>query len=168
MRRTVRLPLLGAACAAIGFETTVFGMLYNKDKVRTAPPSWSVLWNPDAKGKVTTFDYQWEALMLAAKLNGGSASKIEPGFKVWSQHAGNFKALVNSNDQLQNLLVSGDAYDAPWFSAIAHDWMTAGAPLGFTIPKEGAIAFPTYLAAIAKNDAAWRQRWDQDVKSRMG
>ncbi|WP_028920935.1 ABC transporter substrate-binding protein [Pseudonocardia acaciae] len=216
----------------VGYQATVFGLLYNKDKVPAPPESWSALWDPAFAGRVTTFDYQWQALTLAARLGGGGEHNIEPGFRTWSQRANQFKALVSSNDQLKNLLVTGDAWVAPWFSAIARDWIREGAPLGFTVPREGGIAFPTYLAvvtnlsperkkvaqevinllldagnagrygeltgsiplvrdarfasddpnqrievaeramrfdwvSIAKNDAAWRQRWDRDVKSQM-
>lgn len=217
----------------VGYQASVIGMLYNRNKVTKAPDSWSALWDPKFRGRVTTFDYQWQPLVLAARAQGGSEKNIDPGFETWSKNAKQFKALVNSNDQLKNLLVTGDAWLAPWFSAIADDWIDEGAPFGFTIPEEGGIAFPTYLATvtnlsdeqkkvahdiinlllapenarkygeltksiplttnsglqpkkryqrievaeqamqfdwgeIAKQDAAWRKRWDRDVKSRMG
>lgn len=132
----------------VGYQASVIGMLYNKEKVSTPPSSWSALWDPKYRGRITTFDYQWQALVLAARLSGGGEKNIDPGFETWSKNAEQFKALVNSNDQLKNLLVTGDAWMAPWFSAIADDWIDEGAPLGFTVPKEGAIAFPTYLATV--------------------
>jgi putative spermidine/putrescine transport system substrate-binding protein len=219
----------------VGYVTTLMGLLYNKEKIKTPPTSWTALWDPANKGRVTTFDYQWQALTVAARLNGGGEANIDPGFKLWSEHADQFKALVNSNDQLKNLLVSGDAWIAPWFSNISQTWIDEGAPLEYVNPKEGAIAFPAYLqvvkgitpekkkiaeeiinlllepenigeygaltygvpvtdnaklsdaqknnpnlslevvknamqldwGTIAKNDAAWKKRWDQEVKAKM-
>lgn len=132
----------------VGYETTVMGLTYNKKYVTTPPTSWSDLWSSKYVGKVTTFDYQWEALVVAARLNGGSEKNIQPGFDIWSKHAKNFKALVTSNDQLENLLVTGDAWIAPWYQSITSQWAAGGAPLGYVTPKEGAIAFPAYLCAV--------------------
>jgi putative spermidine/putrescine transport system substrate-binding protein len=135
---------------AAGYQTTLSGLIYNKDKVSEAPSSWTDLWNPKYKGKVSVFDYQWIPLVIAARLNGGSETNIDPGFKVWSQHGDQFKALVNSNDQLKNLLVSGDANLGYWWSSITQVWIDEGAPFGFAIPKEGAVAFPAYLATVTQ------------------
>lgn len=219
----------------IGYQTSLIGLMYNSKLVKKRPKTWTALWSPQFKGKVTTFDYQWEALVIAARMNHGSEKNINPGFKLWSKHADQFKALVNSNDQLENLIVTGQAEVAPWFLAIEHVWEQQGAPVAFVLPKEGAIAFPVYLelvkgitpqqkvvaqqiinmllsskyageygrltystpvetnakltkaqkndphlslkaaahawqlnwSTIAKNDATWKQRWDQEVKSHM-
>jgi putative spermidine/putrescine transport system substrate-binding protein len=94
------------------------------------------------------FDYDNRMLVIAAKLNGGGEDNIDPGFQVWSENAKNFRALVDSNDAVKNLLVSGDAWVAPWFSGLSYVWMREGAPLGFAIPKEGTIGFPLYLAMV--------------------
>lgn len=131
-----------------GYQTTLSGLIYNKDKVSTPPTSWTDLWNPKYKGEVSIFDYQWIPLVVAARLNGGDENNIDPGFKVWAQHADQIKALVSSNDQLKNLLVSGDATLGYWWSSITQVWMDEGAPFGFAVPAEGAVAFPSYLATV--------------------
>jgi putative spermidine/putrescine transport system substrate-binding protein len=81
-------------------------------------------------------------------MNGGSETNIEPGFRVWAENAKNIRALTGTNDQLKNILVTGEAQIAPWFSAIWKFWADEGAPLGFVNPKEGAIAFPIYLQIV--------------------
>jgi putative spermidine/putrescine transport system substrate-binding protein len=219
----------------VGYQMSAIGILYNRNRVQTPPTSWAVLWDPANRGRVTMFDYDTRALVLAARLNGGDENNIDPGFRVWAQSARNFRALVDSNDALKNLLVSGDAWYAPWFGAISQIWINEGAPLAFAIPREGAIAFPLYLvmargvtpaqrrvcedlintllepghagrygqltlgvplvrnaviseeqrrnpmfdpqvaetaivpdySIIARNTAAWRERWDREVKIRM-
>lgn len=130
----------------IGYQTSTIGIMYNTDKVKEPPKSWSVLWADGNDKQVTFFDYDTRMLAIAARLNGGDERNIDPGFEVWANHAGNIRALVDSNDAVKNLIVSGDAYYSPWFASLASVWMKEGAPLGFAAPEEGMIAFPVYLA----------------------
>ena len=132
----------------VGYQMSGIGILYNKDKVKEPPKSWKVMWDAESRGKVTMFDYDTRMMAMAARLNGGDEHNPDPGFKVWADNAENFRALVDSNDGVKNLLVSGDAWYAPWFSSLATVWIKEGAPLAFAVPEEGAIAFPIYLAII--------------------
>ena len=133
----------------IGYQMSGIGILYNSEKVTEPPTSWSVLWEEGNDNAVTFFDYDTRMLAIAARLNGGDEHNIDPGFEVWAENADNIRALVDSNDGVKNLLVSGDALYAPWFSSLANVWIAEGAPLGFAVPEEGLIAFPIYLT-IAK------------------
>jgi putative spermidine/putrescine transport system substrate-binding protein len=132
----------------VGYMMSAIGILYNKNAMKEPPTSWTDLWNPANRGRVTMFDYDARALSIAARLNGGSEKNPGPGFKIWSDNAKNLRALVDSNDAIKNLVSSGDAWMAPWFSNIAKVWIEEGAPLGLAIPKEGAIAFPLFLAMV--------------------
>jgi putative spermidine/putrescine transport system substrate-binding protein len=86
---------------------------------------------------------------VAARLNGGSEDNIDPGFKVWSEHTKQIHSLVTSTQQMQDLLVKGDAWLTPWFKGNQAVWAKDGAPLGFAIPKEGGVAFPLYVTIAA-------------------
>ncbi len=141
---TLRRP----ADRGVGYGISGVGYIYNKNIVKEPPTSWADLWNPKWRGKVTFFDNDFRPLVLAARLNGGSEKNIDPGFKIWADNAKNIRALANSNDQLLNLLVTGEALIAPWFTSIWKYWEMDGAPLGFTIPKEGLIAFPIYVQIV--------------------
>lgn len=132
----------------IGYGLSAMGLMYNKTLLKDPPTSWTDLWNPKFRGKVTFFDNNFIPLVLAARLNGGSETNIDPGFRLWTENAKNLRALVGSNDQLKNLLVSGEALIAPWFTSIWKFWEEEGAPLGFANPKEGVVAFPIYLQII--------------------
>jgi putative spermidine/putrescine transport system substrate-binding protein len=132
----------------IGYGIINVGIMYNKNLVKEPPTSWTALWDPKWRGKVTFFDNNFMPLVLAARLNGGTEKDVEPGFRVWSEQAKNIRALPTSNDQLKNILVTGEAQIAPWFSAIWKFWADEGAPLGFVNPKEGAVAFPIYLQIV--------------------
>lgn len=129
----------------VGYQMSGIGLLYNKERVEEPPTSWTALWDPAYEGKVVMFDYDTRMITIAARLNGGDEYNIDPGFEVWSENAENIRALVDSNDAVKNLVVSGDAWITPWFSSLANVWIEEGAPLGFVTPEEGAIAFPIYL-----------------------
>lgn len=144
------------------YQMSVMGLMYNTDEVKEPPTSWSALWDPAYRGKVVTFDYQWQALVLAARLNGGDEKNIDPGFQIWADNAQNLKALPTTNDALKNLMVSGDATIAPWFYSMAHLWAEEGAPLGYVTPDEGPLAFPLYLA-ISKGVTAEQRAVAEDI-----
>ena len=138
----------------VGYQMNAVGILYNKDAVSTPPTSWADLWSEEYRGRVTMFDYDTRMIAIAARLNGGDEFNVDPGFEVWAENAENFRALVDSNDAVKNLLVSGDAWAAPWFSSISNVWIEEGGPFGFAVPEEGAIAFPSYLAIVDGSDEA--------------
>ncbi len=132
----------------LGFSVSHVGLMYNKNLVKDPPTSWTALWDPKWQGKVTFFDNNFVPLVLAARLNGGSEQSVDPGFRLWTEHARNIRALPTTNDALKNILVTGEAQIAPWFAGIWKFWADEGAPLGFVNPKEGAIAFPLYLQIV--------------------
>ncbi|MDR7481309.1 MAG: extracellular solute-binding protein [Armatimonadota bacterium] len=132
----------------IGYGISGVGYMYNRNLVKDPPASWTELWNPKWRGKVTFFDNNFIPLVLAARFNGGDEKNIDPGFRVWAENARNIRALANSNDQLLQLLVTGEAHIAPWFTSIWKFWEIGGAPLGFAVPREGVVAFPIYLQIV--------------------
>lgn len=150
----------------LGYMMSTIGIMYNKDKVTTPPDSWEILWTPRNDKSVTFFDYDSRMPALAARLNGGDERNVDPGFEVWSKAVGNLRALVDSNDAVKNLVVSGDALYAPWFAASATVWINEGAPLGFAVPKEGLLAFPLYLT-ITKGSTPAEQKVCGDLLNEL-
>lgn len=145
---TVHKSLLRPGNRGIGYGISALGIMYNKTLVKDPPASWTALWDPKWRGQVTFFDNNFIPLVLAARLNGGNEKNIDAGFRVWAENAKNLRALVTSNDQLKNMLVSGEALIAPWFTSIWKFWEEEGAPLGFVNPTEGVVAFPIYLQMV--------------------
>lgn len=128
------------------------GLLYNTQAVKQPPTSWTDLWaNQTYKNKVTLFNYLWpyNGLVMAAKLNGGSEVNAEPGFQAWEKGAGNIHTLITSTDQMFQQLSTGEVWLTGWVKSNQQVWASQGAPIGFAIPKEGAIAFPEYLGVVA-------------------
>lgn len=132
----------------VGYMMSGIGLLYNKNAVKQPPTSWTDLWSPAYRQRVTMFDYDLRMMAIAARLNGGNEENPDPGFRIWAQNAQNLRALVDSNDAIKNLLASGDAWVAPWFTSISTVWIEEGAPFAFAVPKEGLIAFPLFLAIV--------------------
>ena len=123
------------------------GILYNKNAVKEPPKSWNDMWDPKYRGRITMFDYDNRMLVIAAKLNGGSEADIDPGFKIWSDNAKNFRALVDSTTPSRTSwspATPGWRRGSRAFIRLDPE----GAPLGFAIPKEGTIGFPLYLAMV--------------------
>jgi len=148
----------------VAFCLSPVGLAYSTRFVKEPPTSWADLWNPRFKGKVTTIKYLWyyNGLVMAARMNGGSEKNIDPGFKLWSEHADQFAAFYNGNDDLRNMLVNGDAWLAAQDGANVEVWKQQGAPIEFVIPKEGGIAIPLYFV-IVKGVTPAQKRIAEDV-----
>lgn len=134
----------------IGFSIAPVGLMYNPNFVKEPPTSWTDLWAPRFRGKVTSIKYAWytNGLVIAARLNGGSEKNIDAGFKLWSERANQYVAFANSNVDVRDLVVRGDAWLAAMFGGNALTWKEQGAPVEFAIPKEGTIAFPLFLVVV--------------------
>ena len=152
----------------IGFSIAPVGLMYNTEalaRARVEPPtSWTDMWHPRFRGKLTSVKYAWylNGLVVAAKLNGGSEKNIDPGFKLWSERASQFVAFANSNIDTRDLVVRGDAWLAVMFGGNALQWKQDGAPLEFVIPREGVVSFPLYLI-VAKGVTPPQKRIAEEV-----
>ncbi|MEK3787427.1 MULTISPECIES: ABC transporter substrate-binding protein [Paenibacillus] len=139
----------------IVWGVTNFALVYNKDLVKTPPTSWSDLWeNPEFKDKVALWDYMFYAYIapvieLKGQELGATYENPEPAFNFWAEHTDQIRTLVTSNDQLKNMLISGEALIAPFSSQTAQTWIDEeGAPLEVVIPKEGFVSFPYSLQVV--------------------
>jgi putative spermidine/putrescine transport system substrate-binding protein len=135
------------------------GLVYNKKVVPTPPTSWMDLFSPAYKGKVSVWDapaFSTNALPVIAVLNGGSASNLDPGIKLYSQAAknGQFLDLLTSLSQLQQQLNTGQTALTPGFQGIVEPWLEANANLGFVVPKEGVMAMPEGLQVVKGSSSA--------------
>lgn len=135
----------------VGHSVSPIGIAYNKDMVKTPPTSWADVWsNPEYKGRVILFDYLWPytGVIQAARMNGGSEAEPDAGFEVWAQHTDQIMALVTSTQQAQNLMARGDAWVTIWAKGNVQQWVDAGAPVEFAVPKEGLVAFPLFFQMV--------------------
>ncbi|PDQ35329.1 MAG: hypothetical protein B5766_06955 [Candidatus Lumbricidophila eiseniae] len=133
----------------IGIGSDQYGLITNTNNFHTAPDSWAVLWDPKFAGQVSFFGFPWYAVLVAAQASGGSLQNMEPGWKLWTENAKQIKLIVESNPQYLNVLSSGTAPLTSYFAGTGQQWINGGAPLQYTVPKEGAIPLPVYLQSVA-------------------
>ena len=133
------------------FCVSPVGIVYNKEKIKTPPTSWTDIWlNRDYKGHVIGFDYLWSynGALQSVLLNGGDLAKPEAGFKAIADHADQFLTLVSSTEQAINLFAKGDAWACIFSKGIQIQMIKAGAPVGFAIPKEGMVVIPLFFQIV--------------------
>lgn len=140
---------------AIFFQ--VVGLTYNPDKIKNPPTSWADLWKPEYKGKVGITNLNSTLgtgfLVEIARMNGGSESNVDPGFKAIEALKPSLSAVAANPGQLATLFQQGQIDISPGnFNAI-QIMKARGVAVEFVAPKEGAIAFKT-TAHIVKNTAA--------------
>ncbi len=114
-----------------------YGLVYSTDKFKTPPTSWNDLWAPGVVAAVphVSQSYGLTFLYLAATLNGGSATNLDPGFAA-IKRLGNFKIYRNVSQGL-SLFQQKEADAALFYGHRAQQMIEAGLPVGKTVPKEG-------------------------------
>lgn len=144
------------------FASSPIGLMYNKkifeEKGFDPPTSWADLWKPEFKGRVALWDapgWSYNGLVQTAKMNGGSETDMEAGFKIYEEAAksGQIQSLYTTPTQVQQLLVSGAAWITPFLFSIMQPWVDEGAPLEYVVPSEGQIAFPFGFAMVTGTTA---------------
>jgi hypothetical protein len=81
------------------------------DKVEE-PKSWTDLWNPKYKGRVSMWDVYYDAYIMAGVVTG-KGPDIEAGIKAWAPHKENIGAWVNSPTAEEDLVSRGEMWLAP-------------------------------------------------------
>jgi putative spermidine/putrescine transport system substrate-binding protein len=151
----------------IGIGADQLGLLYNTQQISNPPTSWADLWSPTYAGKVTFFDYYWQAVYAAARLNGGGLRHMNKGWDVWSKKAHDqIRTIVTSNPQYLQVLTNGTASLTSYFNGTGLQWIRQGAPLKYVVPKEGAINVPVYLTSVKGNTPA-QSEVCQDIIGKM-
>jgi putative spermidine/putrescine transport system substrate-binding protein len=135
----------------IGIGADQIGIVYNTENISTAPTSWAALWDDAYRGKLTLFDYWWQVVFMAARLNGGSLENMDPGWDLWKAKAGNIRTLVTANPEWQQVLSNGTADITSCWNGTGLQFKDDGAPVDYVVPTEGAIAVPVYLQTVQGN-----------------
>lgn len=130
-------------------------LLWNKTKV-DKPDSWADYWMPGAKygdkikGYVINFNpanlLSVYALIMAAKLKGGSIDNLDPAWEVLKAQKPYVGTVVTTSAQAAPYFENGQVWIAPYWSARSGYYEAAKYPIGFTIPKEGTIGLANCAA----------------------
>ena len=135
-------------------------LVYNKEKIPTPPDSFAAALDPKYKGRVGFSDILHIANTLFVGLaNGGNTSSFNAGMKFLAEIKKNDPKVFPSNEAVAAALKSGEIWMTCMWKARALQWQDAGLPLGFVLPKEGAVAV-TFEGAVPKNarnkPGAWK------------
>ena len=126
-------------------------LAYRKDHLENPEQSWSLLWNPDYRGKVSMINERQDAYSICLMFLGKDLNSNDPG----DLEAATDKLLeqvravhVNYGDleSLKEEMKSGKCWIAPLYSGDAALIASEDENIGFFIPKEGA---PLWLDSFA-------------------
>jgi putative spermidine/putrescine transport system substrate-binding protein len=143
---------------AVAFGVVGTGLIYNaklfKENNWSAPTSWLDLQDPRYKGKLVipplNNTYGLLTLVEFARLNGGSETNVEPGFKAIKERVGpNVLVYEPSPGKMTELFQSGQVVLGVWGSGRAKALADTGFPAAFTYPKEGGLAIAVGICPVA-------------------
>lgn len=140
-------PLGGGLCPAI----TVLGagIAYNKTHFKTPPTSWNALFRKDLPGRPgfpnITQSYSPLVLIRLAEMNGGSADRIDPGFKKLATIKN--KVQIFRVFEVLGAINQGDASVSPMLNIFVKK--DPSVPLSFAWPKDGGVGVLN-LACVVK------------------
>ncbi len=146
---------------AIGIVAT--GLMYNTkafaEKGWAPPTSWNDLKDPKYQKQLVVppinNTYGLEALLMLAKMNGGSEANVDAGFKIFKNDINpNVLPYEPSPGKMTELFQSGQAVIAVWGSGRVQSFANTGFPVDFVYPKEGAATLLTTACPIAKPNAS--------------
>lgn len=123
------------------------GIAYRKDLVKQEPNSWTDLWSSQLKGKVAisspTYSAGLQFFSALVHAQGGTESNpkdIDKAFKSLAQLKGHVAAFPDNPGSIQTLLERGDVAAVPYWDGRAFALEEEGMNIGFSYPKEGAVA----------------------------
>lgn len=141
---------------AVATGVVATGIGYNPDAFAKAgwspPSSWAELADPKYNGKLAIpgidNTYGLQTLLMYARLHGGGAEAIDPGFAQMKRIAGNVRAFESSPGRMSELFESGEIALAVWGSSRVAALAATGFPIRFVYPKEGAPALFTTACTV--------------------
>ena len=137
------------------------GLLYNKDVSPSEPESWDVMFDEANVGR-TTYQIQdfYQIAMNYLGYDGSAASYMDDPQKAQDavnatrdfliQHKDKVRRYYDAATEIQQMFVNGDADFAQAGSGPASQIIQEGFSAGYTIPKEGGLAY-SYGFNIAKD-----------------
>ncbi|MCF6476286.1 ABC transporter substrate-binding protein [Nonomuraea sp. MG754425] len=130
----------------VGFSLNATGIAYNTDYYAAnglpAPKRLADLEDARLKGKLVmpsiTQTYGLGALLIAAKVGGGSEREIDPGFEGVKKIAANAVTFDTTAD-VSNYFLQGQAVASIWGNSRVQTLAGKGFPIAFVYPEEGAL-----------------------------
>jgi putative spermidine/putrescine transport system substrate-binding protein len=124
----------------VGMYGYVLELIYRTDRVDTPPESWEDLWNQEYAGEVmfpSPAVLSAHSQVMAARINGGNESNMEPGWEALKALAPSISAVYRSDAETYNLIASGEALLGPALMYTTLELIKAGVPVARVSPSEG-------------------------------
>jgi putative spermidine/putrescine transport system substrate-binding protein len=131
-------------------------LIYNKDKIKTAPTSWADLYDPKYKGKITVPDnpiqiadvaLQFEGAQDPYSIDQATLDKVKEKLKQQRPLVRKYWVLATD---FESLFKSGDAIIGAGWPLMTNDLRKAGMNVGEVLPKEGVTGWSDSLMISAK------------------
>jgi spermidine/putrescine transport system substrate-binding protein len=138
---------------AIAWVWGMTSIAYNTEELDAAPESIQILWDPEFAGRVGWRDDAVEAVSLAAIATGQDMNHPQDLDKVREKLRAlkpQIKAFWSSEDEWNKLFSAGQFDLAPyWSGSAARSATNFDLPVGYVVPKEGAIGWFDGLSVAA-------------------
>jgi putative spermidine/putrescine transport system substrate-binding protein len=124
-------------------------LVYNTKYIHEPPQSWAALWDPKYRGRVLVFDpasiMGIYSLIMAARLDGGSETNLEPGFKRYERLRPQLRAFLVASTAAIPLFEQGEVWIMPYWDGRTTYYISKGLPMKAVIPKEGTVGLVNAL-----------------------
>jgi putative spermidine/putrescine transport system substrate-binding protein len=130
----------GGSIFYVGMYGYVLELIYRTDSIENPPKSWGDLWKPEYAGEImfpSPAVLSAHSQVMAARINGGDESNMEPGWEALKALAPSIVAVYRSDAETYNLIASGEALIGPALMYTTLDLMKAGVPVARVSPAEG-------------------------------
>ena len=113
------------------------------------PAAIADLWRGDYKVGLVDLSYD-KIIPMASVAHGGSTNNFAPGYDALMKLKQQGVRVYSSNEAVGNAFKSGEINAAIMWKGRAFQWMEAGLPIRYSIPKEG--AYPVnFEMALTRN-----------------
>ncbi|WP_397451138.1 ABC transporter substrate-binding protein [Pseudomonas sp. NA-150] len=147
---------------AVAVTLGVTGLAYNtrmfKEKGWAAPTSWMDMADSRFKDKLVfqslaSSTFGLHGFLMFNRIQGGSESNVEPGFKAWPKTVGpNVLEYIASSAKISEMVQTDEAAIFPLTPTGVTTLKLLGVPVEYAQPKEGAVVLNVAECAIAHND----------------
>lgn len=165
------LPLVksGGKVYGVPYQWGPNPLLYDTSQFKKPPESWSVLWNPALKGKVSVWD-DLSTVYMAAQVLGYGASDPSELYNLSDDQLAKVKAKLlelkpnirkmwSTGGELTNLFAAREITIAMGWPLMTKQLRDQKFPIGETIPKENTTGWIDHLmitAASQHQDLAYK------------
>ena len=153
--RALPLVRVNASVYGVPFTWGPNPLLYDTAAFPEAPDSWSVLWNPKMKGKISVWD-ELSTIYMAAQILG--YDKPDPGHlynlsdveldnvkKKLIELKPNIRKMWTTGGELTNLFENHEIVAAMGWPLMSNQLRKVNFPIGETIPKENTTGWIDHL-----------------------